>query len=77
MAVHIETYIERAWRKYAEHWRAQVIDTATGRVLYTTWPYAHGRDAVAAAKRWMRDERQRARAENTVFFGQFLEKESG
>ena len=49
---------------YAEagKYRAVVIQTATGRQLYVTWPYAGEQAAIARARRWIREERQRAEA---------------
>lgn len=59
MDCHIETFMERAWRKYAGCWRASVVLTETGQVLYVTWPYNSAADARDRARRWIRDEAQR------------------
>jgi len=64
--------MERAWRKYAGCWRAQVVCTETGSVLYTSWPYSHEGDAKRAARDWLRDEQQRqdAAMDNATLFQQ-------
>lgn len=50
---HVETYRDAL---QAGMHRAYVIHTATGRVLYTTWPYRSESSAEARARRWLREE---------------------
>jgi len=56
---HVETHLERAWRQRAGYWRASVIHTASGRVLYVTWPYSRERTAIERARQWIREEYRR------------------
>jgi len=62
--------MERAWRQKAGSWRAEVVHTATGRVLYVTWPYSSEGSARDRAQRWMREEYEKA--EKIEFFGSKL-----
>jgi hypothetical protein len=39
--------------------RAIVVHTATGRTLYTTWPYGSEASAIGRARRWLAEEYQR------------------
>ena len=39
-------------------YRGQVVHTATGMVLFTTWPYASERSALYRAFRWLKEEYQ-------------------
>ena len=55
---HIETY--RAYGLVGKV-RAVVIETATGRQLYVTWPYASEAAAVERAEGWVRQEGARRR----------------
>jgi hypothetical protein len=67
---HIETHVEADWRQQAGRWRASVIHTASGRVLYITWPYASQRAAIERARRWRAEEYRRAEMgtdERTLF----------
>lgn len=60
MDCHIETFMERAWRARAEHYRASVIHTASGRVLHVTWPYRSEHAARQRAGRWIREQYRQA-----------------
>ena len=51
MDCHIDTWIDKNHRQ-----RAAVIHTASGKRVYTTWPYAAEASAVYRAWRWLRDE---------------------
>ena len=57
---HVETFLDATarWRRALCAWRAQVVQTDTGRALYTTWPYETELSALRAARRWI--QRQRA-----------------
>lgn len=57
---HVETYLERSHRQAAGQWRAVAVETASGRRLYETWPYADEAAARRRARRWLRDEYGRA-----------------
>jgi len=52
---HVETYRDGADRTCGMC-RAQAVHTATGRVLYTTWPYSSEASAIDRARRWLREE---------------------
>lgn len=57
---HVESHIERGGRTVAAGmWRATVVHTASGRVLYETWPYGRERTALDRARRWLRQEYQK------------------
>jgi hypothetical protein len=53
---HVETYIELAWRSKPGMYRASVIHTTSGRVLYVTWPYVSEQSAIDRARRWIAEE---------------------
>ncbi|HUX01939.1 MAG TPA: hypothetical protein VMY35_13265 [Phycisphaerae bacterium] len=65
---HIETFLEQGWRRAAGMYRAQAVHTATGRVLYVTWPYASKQSAIDRARRWLRQEYARAEGEDMTLF---------
>lgn len=69
MDCHVETYRDGAERTYGMH-RAQVVHTATGRVLYVTWPYASEASAIDRARRWIQEEYDKV--EHAEFFGKKL-----
>jgi hypothetical protein len=54
---HVETYRDA---RQDGLWRAYAVHTASGRVLYVTWPYADEQSASARAGRWLREEYGRA-----------------
>lgn len=70
MDCYIDTYIERAWRQYVGHYRAQVIYTKTGSIIYQTWPYRSEHAARSRARRWLREEYKRANEPLELFGGQ-------
>lgn len=74
---HVETYVERWWRQASMAWRARVILTASGRVLYETWPYRSETSAIDRARRWILEERRRVELlrESWDFFGEPLFRE--
>lgn len=51
---HVDTYAVDGID--AEHWRAVVIHTPSGRQIYVTWPYRSERAAINRARRWIREE---------------------
>lgn len=68
MDCHVETYRDGADRSYGMY-RAQAVHTATGRVLYVTWPYSSEASAIDRARRWIREEYEKAeKIENTGLF---------
>jgi hypothetical protein len=77
---HVETYrdgSDHTYGMYRAHytygtWRAQAVHTATGRVLYTTWPYSSEASAMDRARRWLREEYEKV--EQVEFFGIPCEK---
>lgn len=73
MDCHVESYIERSWRKHTGCWRAVVIHTDSGRVLYTTWPYAHEAKALDAARDWMAMEYLKAQSSCPLFTAEVAE----
>lgn len=58
MDCHVDSYKE-ARPTGEKPFRGQVVHTATGAVLFTTWPYASERSAVDRARRWLREEYKR------------------
>ena len=59
MDCHVETY--RDARSEGHH-RAYAVHTATGRVLYVTWPYRDENAAHRAAWKWLRNQYAKADA---------------
>ena len=68
---HVVTFMERAFRAGLGtcYYRGSAVHTASGRVLYVTWPYASQASAAARAARWIQAEHERAsRAEKLELF---------
>jgi hypothetical protein len=54
---HVETYSAAADPAKT---RAQAVHTATGAVLYTTWPYTRPQSAIDRANRWLAQQYRKA-----------------
>ena len=64
MDCHVETFRDA---RQEGRCRAAVIETATARVLYVTWPYEHEAAARARAWRWVHEELDRRAEDNPLF----------
>lgn len=58
MDCHVDSFAEEMAGGGLKY-RACAVHTATGGVLYTTWPYTRQQSAVARARRWLREEYQK------------------